>query len=91
MKTYAFRFTARKADFYRSGGVGIVFGAANTVFAEEVKECTLAEAVAYLPVFSAASPAPHAAYFAMADRHVRKPAGYDKATSKNVYKPTAAA
>jgi hypothetical protein len=86
-KTYAFKFTAIPAEFKDgcvSMRISLMTGAPG-----ETKECTLPEALAYLQEFSAKMPGPHAAMLDMANRHDRKPPGFDKATARPLYKETA--
>ncbi len=78
-KTYAFRFSAIPATFD-----GDVVGMNLTdMFSSphETRTLTLANALAYLPQFSAQHPAPHAATITLANRQDRKPAGFDKAAT----------
>ncbi|WP_157266560.1 hypothetical protein [Azohydromonas aeria] len=86
-KTYAFRFKAQRAEF-SAHFVTMTFGPGCTL-AEETREMTFAEALEYLPRFSAAAPGPHVADLQMANRNDRKPAGFDKATARGVHKTTA--
>jgi len=82
-KTYAFRFTARKAEF-SNGFVSVAYGK-STELATEHKEMTFADAMAHLQTFSAGLPAPHAAYLNMDSYGDRKPPGFVKAVT-HVYK-----
>lgn len=87
MKAYTFHFVAQQAEFYPDGFYGVVYGGAATTLASEHKECTLQEAIAYLPEFSKAAPGPHAAWFAMSRiDSSRKPAGYKEAAHKQITK-----
>lgn len=91
-KTYAFSFSAQLADFSDPPYVSIIYGGKETNLAQEVKECTLAEGLAYRQEFAEKQTKPCAVFMRMADRSMRKPAGFDASTKTPIYhEPTAAA
>ena len=77
MKTYEFRFNAQRTEF--SAHFASVAYGLNATIAEEIKVCTFAEAMAYLPTFSQAAPGPHRAFLGMRYRSDRVPPGFLKA------------
>lgn len=79
-KHYEFRFNAQNTEF-RDDGIMVVSYDGSSL-AEEFKTCTLAEAVAYLPVFSAKIPVPHTAFLGMRYRSDRLPPGFNKAVRR---------
>ncbi len=83
MKTYQFRFNAQLAEFNSNGTVATVYGGSETYLGAEVKECTWAEAQAYLRVFAenvvAAKCQSATCSVALANRKDRAPAGYKDA------------
>lgn len=81
-KTYKFYVKLQRAEPSFMGGVEIHFGGSDTVYAQETVECTLAEVLERRKALSAQEPRMHVAFIGMANRHDRKPPGFDKATGE---------
>ena len=77
-KTYTFKFAAIPAEF--KDGCATMELSLMISAPSETRECTLQEALAYWPEFSAKMPGPHAATLDMANRRDRKPPGFDAAS-----------
>jgi hypothetical protein len=86
-KTYAFTFNAQLADLSDPRFVSIIYGGSETRLAEETKECTFADALAYRSEFAAKQTKPCAIFLRMANRRERKPAGFDAATKPIYHNP----
>ena len=84
-KTYTFKFSAIPATFGDDGSVSMHLSLMISA-PSLTRECTLQEALAYWPEFSAKMPGPHAATLDMANRRDRKPPGFDAATRHPLYK-----
>ncbi|MCY1283623.1 hypothetical protein D9M70_325060 [compost metagenome] len=75
--TYAFRFILRQTEF-EGGFAQVVFGGPDTVYLDECKTMSYAEAKKHLDELSAKEPRSHTASLMMRYAHDRVPPGFRK-------------